>query len=331
MQDDNSNISISEARRVQELWFEDGNLVIQAGNSLYRVFRGILARASPIFQDMLSLPQPPDSDLVEGCLIVRLPDPETEVTPFLKAIFDSSSFMPHPAVTTYDTVVGVLRLSNKYEVDYLRRRAVVHLSSGYPTTLAVRDAGMVCSWNKMVLVFRGAAAVIQLARELDALWILPYAFYLLAHAFDGEVSSKTFIEHAYTGDDYTGVQTDLSSHDRRCFFHGFGAQKAATHTNVLRFLCTPLDIPGCAHPRKCARNRLVALSVTGAAALANPLDVWREWDWTFGLAVCSPCLIVLKKTHQEARQAFWDVLPTIYGLPPWEELENMKAAAIGGD
>jgi hypothetical protein len=77
-------------QRVEELWFEDGNLVIQAGNTLFRVYRGVLAARSPVFYDMLSFPQPSDSELVEGCPLVRLHDSASEVTVFLKAIFDSS-------------------------------------------------------------------------------------------------------------------------------------------------------------------------------------------------------------------------------------------------
>ncbi|KAJ7700677.1 hypothetical protein B0H17DRAFT_882729, partial [Mycena rosella] len=76
-----------EPHRVEELWFEDGNLVLQAGNSQFRLHRSILAARSPVFQDMLSFPQPPESELVEGCPLVRLPDAESEVTVFLKAIF----------------------------------------------------------------------------------------------------------------------------------------------------------------------------------------------------------------------------------------------------
>lgn len=75
-------------QRIQELWFSDGNIVIQAGNSQYRVYRGILAARSPVFQDMFSFPQPPDSELVEGCPLIRLPDLDVEVTPFLRAIFE---------------------------------------------------------------------------------------------------------------------------------------------------------------------------------------------------------------------------------------------------
>jgi hypothetical protein len=73
---------------VQELWFDDGNIVLRAGDSLYRVYRGTLTSRSSVFQAMLSLAPPPNSELVEGCPLVELPDPEVEVTPFLRAIFE---------------------------------------------------------------------------------------------------------------------------------------------------------------------------------------------------------------------------------------------------
>ncbi|KAJ7119162.1 hypothetical protein C8R44DRAFT_540134, partial [Mycena epipterygia] len=121
--------------RIPELWFEDGNLIIQAGNSQFRVYRGVLATRSPVFQDMLSFPQPPDSELIAGCPLVRLQDSASEVTAFLKSIFDSGYFLfTTPVQTEFEAIAGILRLSHKYGVDYLCRRAFVHLSSYYPST-----------------------------------------------------------------------------------------------------------------------------------------------------------------------------------------------------
>lgn len=78
-----------EPHRIEALWFEDGNIVLRAGNALYRVYRGTLATHSPVFKDILSFPQPPDSkpEVIDGCPVTNLPDPEVEVTPFLKALF----------------------------------------------------------------------------------------------------------------------------------------------------------------------------------------------------------------------------------------------------
>ncbi|KAJ7761196.1 hypothetical protein DFH07DRAFT_883716, partial [Mycena maculata] len=122
----------NELQRIQDLWLEDGNIVIQAETSnQFRVYRGVLAARSPVFRDMFSFPQPPDPELVDGCPLVSLPDPAPHVTVFLRAIFDSSFFGAFSAPTEYSIIVGCLRLSHKYEVDYLRRRALVHLSSGY--------------------------------------------------------------------------------------------------------------------------------------------------------------------------------------------------------
>src|SRR6266852_4823619 len=74
--------------RVEKLWLEDGNLILVAGNALYKVYRGVLSRHSSVFRDMLAYPQPADSELIDGYPVVRLPDAEVEVTPFLEALFD---------------------------------------------------------------------------------------------------------------------------------------------------------------------------------------------------------------------------------------------------
>ncbi|KAJ6567029.1 hypothetical protein B0H19DRAFT_940242 [Mycena capillaripes] len=310
-----------EPRSVQELWFEDGNIVIEAGKSRYRVYRAFLAARSSVFQDMFTFPQPPDSELVEGCPIVRLPDPDVEVTPFLKAMFDPEFFMPFPAQTEFDIIVGCLRLSHKYGVDYLRRRALVHLSSGYPTTLAQNDSR---SW-KIPKDGTFRIRVIQLARETDATWILPRAFYSLSFNFS---YLGTAIFH---GTVYQSVPTHLSLQDQISFLKGHDVQSNATVVDGLRFLSSPFNIKGCVHPSRCHSERLDVIesiweSIPGLAS--RLLDIWDPEDWSLLQDVCPTCLAVLKRKHKDARQ-FWAKLPEIYDLPPWEKLEQMKAAAIG--
>ena len=58
-----------------EPWFEDGNVVLQAENAQFRVYRGILSASSSVFADMFSIPQSKAStELVEGCPVVYLLD-----------------------------------------------------------------------------------------------------------------------------------------------------------------------------------------------------------------------------------------------------------------
>lgn len=42
-----------------EFWFEDGNIVLIARDVEFRVYKGILAKHSPVFADMFSLPPVP--------------------------------------------------------------------------------------------------------------------------------------------------------------------------------------------------------------------------------------------------------------------------------
>jgi hypothetical protein len=71
----------------EELWYEDGTVVLRAGNLLYRVYSGMLSRESAFFKSMFSLPQAGDGgERYEGLPFVHLHDNEYEVTEFLKAI-----------------------------------------------------------------------------------------------------------------------------------------------------------------------------------------------------------------------------------------------------
>ncbi|KAJ7612137.1 hypothetical protein FB45DRAFT_843428 [Roridomyces roridus] len=335
-------------RRIPGLWFDDGNIVIQAGNSQFRVHRGILAARSPVFKDMLSFPQPLDSELVDGCPLVRLPDVEAEVAVFLRAIFDPDYFMPFPANTQFDILQGCLRLSHKYEVEYLRLRALVHLSSRFRTTLSEWDSAyfeyserpsdrppsQVISWTFSDITPEGMIAediaAIQLAREADAHWVLPAAFYRLSSYV---AQRHVGLTEVINGTVRNGVPQNLSPTDRTAFLDGHTRQIIASPTNILSFLSDPLDITGCTAPDKCRRGRLLGAQLSRdhlGDCPSIPLNVWDEDSWAgFDEEICPTCSACLKPIHAAARQTFWDQLPGIYSLPPWDELIRMKTEAIG--
>lgn len=39
-------------------WFDDGNIIIRAGNKRFKVWKSVLSAHSVVFHDMFSLPQP---------------------------------------------------------------------------------------------------------------------------------------------------------------------------------------------------------------------------------------------------------------------------------
>ncbi|KAJ6461245.1 hypothetical protein C8R47DRAFT_993571 [Mycena vitilis] len=198
---------------------------------------------------MLALPQPADGEeTIEGCPVVRLPDSAEDVTCCLRAIFDSSYFGPSPSKPDFCTVISILRRGNKYGVDYLRRRALVHLSSGGPMTLSEYDEGYDTSSIADTLsgTQNGLCILaVRIARESDVPWILPSLFYTLAE------TRPTYIRRILDGGFYEGQLAKLSEGDRILLL-----KSNATH-DLLCFLHTPDTIPGCEGKLYASSSRLV--------------------------------------------------------------------------
>jgi hypothetical protein len=74
--------------RSDDLWFNDGNIVLRAENTVYRVHIGMLAGNSSVFRTMLALPQPAgnDAETYDGCPLVLMPDSAYDMDQFLKAL-----------------------------------------------------------------------------------------------------------------------------------------------------------------------------------------------------------------------------------------------------
>jgi hypothetical protein len=81
--------------RIPDLYFPDGNIILEVEATHFRVSSSILAARSTVFKDLLSLPQPGQGGgqverKVDGCDVIHLTgDDPAEVAYFLRAIFDS--------------------------------------------------------------------------------------------------------------------------------------------------------------------------------------------------------------------------------------------------
>ncbi|KAJ7876240.1 hypothetical protein B0H13DRAFT_1723032 [Mycena leptocephala] len=228
--------------RAEGLWFEDFGLIIQAERTLFRVSRDFLAVRSPVFQDMLSLPTPQSSDMMDGCPFVCLPDTAQDITYFLKALIYSEFFEPFPARVTFPVISSVLRMSHKYEVDALRKRALIHLSSCHPTQLADwEDLPNTSSW--LPDTTSHYLEIILLAHQVSALWILPVAFYRAC-------------ESAKIEDTIAGVPgCSLNTADVVACVTGLRYLETTGASQLLSFLCA-LTIEGCKSPVDCTELRV---------------------------------------------------------------------------
>jgi hypothetical protein len=85
-----------------------------------------------------------------------------------------SFFERPPAPTTFAIVAGVLKLSTKYDVEYLQHRALLHVSAALPRTLAEYDARMPGS---PFGARNSEFPLLLLVHELGLAWALPMAMY----------------------------------------------------------------------------------------------------------------------------------------------------------
>ena len=73
-------------------WFPDGNIVLEAEQSQFRVYRGILAVNSEVFRDMFNLAQAGGEE-VDGCPIVQLSDKAEDLRHVLDALHNSKQYI----------------------------------------------------------------------------------------------------------------------------------------------------------------------------------------------------------------------------------------------
>ncbi|KAJ6527202.1 hypothetical protein DFH09DRAFT_1414443 [Mycena vulgaris] len=87
----------------------------------------------------------------------------------------ASYFMAPPAIVDIRVVLGVLKLAHKYDVDYVFRRALQHLSSEYPCDISVvtERSTAIAQKDDHLADMALHSEVIKVATEVNALWVLP--------------------------------------------------------------------------------------------------------------------------------------------------------------
>jgi len=191
--------------RVEEVWYDDGNLIIQAGHSLFRVYKGLLASRSAMLAEILSQPlgEERGQDLIEGQPVVEFHDSPDDMCYFLRAIFESGYFEVDRE-TTFPILAGILRLSTKYDIGYLRRRATIHLATAYPLSLQAWDRRELKRTIPPIPYI--PFAVLELARAVNIPVILPAAIYCCC---------TCSVEDILDGVPWGGDQLNMSPKDQR--------------------------------------------------------------------------------------------------------------------
>jgi hypothetical protein len=88
----------------------DTNFIIRSSDLIdFRVHKSILATASPIFKDLLSLPQPSDTEIVDGLPMVQLSESSELLNSLLSILYPIRTVIPN----SYDKVLHFLTRCRK--------------------------------------------------------------------------------------------------------------------------------------------------------------------------------------------------------------------------
>ncbi|KAL1938096.1 hypothetical protein VTO73DRAFT_11925 [Trametes versicolor] len=162
-----------------EFWFDDGTILLVSQNVGFRVYKKGLAERSPLFSDLLSIPQPglAGSEETSGCPVVALTDSPDQLRHLFRALFSSGGHVlsdKEDGTVTMDVVAAIVRLSHKYQIESLLAEGLSILTEYYTDNFRL--------WIKkrrptrLRASARDAFTAIDLGHLTDTPSILPLAY-----------------------------------------------------------------------------------------------------------------------------------------------------------
>ncbi|KAJ7052895.1 hypothetical protein C8F01DRAFT_1169206 [Mycena amicta] len=288
-----------------DLWFDDGNLLVQAQGTQFRVFRGTLVYHAPGIKALLDSEDP---EQIAGTPVLVLSDSSEDLEYVFRTLFylDYPDSEPIPMAV----VTAFARIGRKYGMDKLLRSAITRLTAAFPSTLegwldtAPANAAILCDADKSVRN-EIAGATLLLARELNIPRLLPPIFFYFSHP---EKFSLLVSEQPVA----------IAEADRKTILNGYKARLQAQRELLHKWLePEEEDNPSCVASENCELERLKASMTIWLPGEAGSRFGWRA-RWAEGL--CAPCRKAAKISHELGAKRMWDAIPGMFDLAPWKEL-----------
>jgi len=337
-----------ETYECDDLWFDDGNIIIRtilSDKNVYtacKVHKSILASHSNSFHDLFDGSQTVfevASDRYDGVPVIDLPDSPSEVNPFLKALYFPEETHCHRSISSpfYEGIwrgfpfkyVGILHLAMKYEVAFLRDKMIDILRHAWPQYLfdwdylqkRTEDLERVYLRREcfdLSFAHPEPARTLRLAMDCNVLEILPVVFYDLARVH--EVITPNPREGFRRAD-----LSVLTADDLRRLTQGRGALRGRfidRITNLLTLIlhddCKRIAVPGKPSPCHAGLKRWWDAQLGSGPSAADPIG-WLQKQVSIcddipHDEVCGGCTRVVKKYIQAVREDLWTSLPDFFGL-----------------
>ncbi|TRM56923.1 hypothetical protein BD626DRAFT_516849 [Schizophyllum amplum] len=291
--------------RSDKIWYDDGNLVIQAERTQFRVHRGILSKQSVFFRDMKDLPQPSNAAeaLVDGCPVIELQDEAEDVWYMLHCIYDTALLTRPPS---FPELLTSLRMGHKYLVAVMFDSAADRLRAEFPSAIEryseVEFSRFTTSADNNHFELLPVVKAVGLETVMPAL----YFFYVNFRSAP-QIAAGCDIVDVDVCSRSSAVLP--SAEDRLMLLVAFNKILRSQDEYSLRWIWKGSD--SCSRPTMCDKARTEYREAR-----------FSVFDGTVDL--CKWCTITAKQLHEEGRDMFWKVLSSFFGLKPWEELRDFQ-------
>ncbi|KAF7314939.1 BTB domain-containing protein [Mycena indigotica] len=317
---------------VAALWLDDGSIVLRAQKTLFKVSRSLLSLRSGFFRDMLASPQTGgDAQVLDGCIMVDLPEKADDVEALLRAVFDSDYFMPPPAKIDLMPLLSILRLARKYDIQYLYKRALSHLdhvmfyvSHSAFLTAPRRDTIMIppsmvtkhLFVQPLSTLSNSPAALLITLEAINAVqakWLLPIAHYWLC---------TMPLKHLLTIPEETlsGTQLRWILQNRKAL----ATKRARILENINQY---GWDAE-CGQAGQCSVARMNVLShYIRRNADGDDVRMLNGVDFE-QRGLCTLCLQSVDKLCTDALEQAWSALPAMFDVSDWGDLTEERSHVL---
>ncbi|KAI0713880.1 hypothetical protein C8Q76DRAFT_620707 [Earliella scabrosa] len=167
-------------KKDSEVWLEDGNVILHADGVVFKVYQGILARRSEVFRDLFTLPDPPETERLEGVPVISVSDSPDDLRHLLLVLCCGKNYYTQhgsPFPVEFSTVTALVKLGHKYAIPDVLDDALSRFKQYYPNNITSYHLGR-GSLRSDVIIARPQDAItaIHLARLTNTPSILPAAF-----------------------------------------------------------------------------------------------------------------------------------------------------------
>ncbi|KAI1795310.1 hypothetical protein LXA43DRAFT_992303 [Ganoderma leucocontextum] len=297
-----------------EFWLPDGNIILVARNTAFRVYRALIAAQSTVFEDMFTVSTSNSDELFEGCSVVHLSDSPEDLAHLFRILLPKSQRQYHSTERrTFNEVSAVIRLAHKYHIQDVQDQALASLQE---STLSPHFS----DWYKSATLtsFKGlnqVIGVVNLARLTDSPALLPGALYICSH-----LGGK--LVDGWERED--GTIEMLSVDDLRRCLDGYCVLARETTLLPARVFATT-RVEGCNTPARCQLSRqwelvnilsskVTTLQRRALASWQKAIEAMAREEETSDTKICGACEKDLLKRDRRERWLLWKRLPDIFAI-----------------